>query len=72
MSATVKRVQLDLPPQSLSRLQALKEVTESSSYAEVIKNALRMYEYFVSESEKGKTFYIRDTSGNLSEVVLFI
>jgi len=34
------RVQLEMPPQAMERLQRLKEKTEAASYAEVIRNAL--------------------------------
>ena len=33
------RVQLEMPPQAMERLQRLKEKTEAASYAEVIRNA---------------------------------
>ena len=38
------RVQLEMPPQAMVRLQKLKERTEAASYAEVIRNALRLFE----------------------------
>ena len=37
------RVQLEMPPQAMERLQRLKDRTEAASYAEVIRNALRLY-----------------------------
>lgn len=49
----VKRVQMDLPPKSLERLKRLQAITEAASYAEVIRNALRLYEALVDESETG-------------------
>ena len=45
------RVQFDLPPRSMERLNALKLKTEASSYAEVVKNALRLYEALIEEIE---------------------
>ncbi|HEY0282201.1 MAG TPA: ribbon-helix-helix protein, CopG family, partial [Rhizomicrobium sp.] len=38
------RVQLEMPPQAMERLQKLKDRTEAASYAEVIRNALRLFE----------------------------
>jgi metal-responsive CopG/Arc/MetJ family transcriptional regulator len=67
----VKRVQLDLPEKSMQRLQDLKEKTESSSYAEVIKNALRLYDAVIEEVESGNTFLVKDSSGLLKEYVVF-
>ena len=54
-----KRVQMDLPPKSLLRLKRLQEVTEASSYAEVIRNALRLYEAIVEEQENGAEIFVK-------------
>lgn len=67
----VKRVQLDLPEKAMGRLQDLKEKTEAASYAEVIKNALRLYEAVIEETEAGNSFMVRDQSGTMKEYVLF-
>jgi Arc/MetJ-type ribon-helix-helix transcriptional regulator len=67
----VKRVQLDLPEKSLARLQDLKAKTEATSYAEVIKNALRLYESVIAESEAGNTFVVHMPGGATKEYVLF-
>ena len=66
------RVQLDFAPRSLERLNALKVKTEASSYAEVVKNALRLYEALIEESEGGKQFLVRDKDGVVSPFRLFL
>jgi hypothetical protein len=66
-----KRVQLDLPEKSMSRLLALKEKTEASSYVEVIKNALRLYEAVIEETDAGNTFLVKDKEGSTKEYVVF-
>ena len=71
MSTTAKRVQLDLPEKSMARLQDLKTRTEAGSYAEVIKNALRLYESVVTEAEAGASFQLRMPDGHLKEYVIF-
>ncbi len=38
------RVQLELPEPSMQRLRDLKRRTEASSYAEVVRNSLKVYE----------------------------
>lgn len=43
----------------MERLQRLKERTEAASYAEVIRNALRLYEAMVAEAEQGREFAIK-------------
>lgn len=69
--STTKRVQLDLPERSLARLQELRGKTEASSYAEVIKNALRLYEAVVEETEAGNKFFVRAPSGETTEYRIF-
>jgi len=66
------RVQLDFAPRSMERLNTLKTRTEASSYAEVVKNALRLYEALIEESESGKQFLIRDENGVVSPFRLFL
>ncbi len=62
------RVQLELPEKSMERLRTLKELTESSSYAEVIKKALVLYERIVSLHESGEKFLIKDNKGNQKQL----
>jgi metal-responsive CopG/Arc/MetJ family transcriptional regulator len=57
------RVQIELPEASFERLNRLKEKTEASSYAEVLKNALRLYEALVLEAEAGNEISIKEKSG---------
>lgn len=65
------RVQFDLPPRSMDRLNVLKLKTESASYAEVVKNALRLYEALIEDTESGKQFFVSDEKGVLSPYRLF-
>ena len=57
------RVQLDFAPRSMERLNVLKAKTEADCYAEVVKNALRLYEALIEETEDGKQFLVRDKNG---------
>jgi hypothetical protein len=66
------RVQFDLGPRSVERLNALKLKTEASSYAEVVKNALRLYEALIEETEGGKQFLVRDEHGVVSPYRMFL
>ena len=65
------RVQLELPEKTMSRLVSLKEKTESSSYAEVMKNALRLYENIIDNYEQGKRLYLKDQDGTIIEYQVF-
>lgn len=69
---TLKRVQLDLSEQSMERLLLLKHKTDSASYAEVVRNALKLYEALIQKSESGNTFLIRDKDGKTSEYEIFL
>lgn len=75
-TSTVKpfknRVQFDIPPRSMERLNALKLKTEASSYAEVIKNALRLYAVLIEETEDGKTFYTKEKDGKYTPYRMFV
>lgn len=71
MNASVKRIQLDLPERALCRLQELKSKTEAASYAEVVRNALRLYEALITESESGGSFCVKDADGRLREYKVF-
>jgi len=62
MSTT--RVQLELPEKSLERLKAIKELTEASSYAEVIRKSLQLYEGLLQEVEKGNQILVKCHDGN--------
>jgi hypothetical protein len=66
------RVQLDFAPRSMERLHALKLKTEASSYAEVVKHALQLYEALIEETEDGKQFLTRDRDGVVSPFRLFL
>ena len=48
---------------AMERLQRLKDRTEAASYAEVIRNALRLYEALVAEAEQGREFAIKTPDG---------
>jgi hypothetical protein len=66
------RVQFDLPPRSMDRLNVLKLKTEAASYAEVVKNALRLYEALIEETESGKQFFVRQDDGTMAPYRLFL
>jgi Arc/MetJ-type ribon-helix-helix transcriptional regulator len=69
---TTTRVQLELPPQAMERLQRLKDKTEAASYAEVIRNALRLLEALVDEHEKGSEFALKRQDGETVAYKIFV
>lgn len=69
---TNTRVQLEMPPQAMERLQRLKEKSEAASYAEVIRNALRLYEALVDEHESGSKFSVKRANGEVVAYKIFV
>ena len=63
MTKKTTRVQLELPESSFERLKNLRDKTEASSYAEVMKNALRLYEALIVETENGNELCIKKSDG---------
>jgi len=69
---TTTRVQLEMPPQAMERLQRLKEKSEAASYAEVIRNALRLFEALLDEHEKGSEFSLKRADGETVAYKIFV
>lgn len=57
-----ERVQLDFSSEALERLDDLKETTGASTRAEVVRQALRLYEWFINETEPNSTIQIIDSN----------
>ena len=53
------RVQILIPPRSAERLDRLVEQTESASVAEVVRNALRLYEAVIDADLQGRPLFQR-------------
>lgn len=56
----------------MDRLKSLKKRTEAASYAEVTKNAYRVYDMLVDLEENKQVFFVRDASGEMREMKIFI
>ena len=69
---TTTRVQLEMPPVAMDRLTRLKEKTEAASYAEVIRNALRVFEALLDEHEKGAEFQLKCADGESVAYKIFV
>lgn len=65
------RVQIDLAPQSFERLKRLKTITEATSYTDVLRDALRLYEFIIDTDEKGDRLLVVDAAGLQSELKIF-
>jgi hypothetical protein len=71
-SDEVTRLNMLLPKKTVDRLNTLKKETEASSSAEVVKNALRLYEAIVSDAKEGKEFCAIDKDGKITSYRLFV
>jgi hypothetical protein len=67
----LRRVQLDLPPKAFERLQRLKADTEASTYAEVMKNALKLYAAAIEYQKEGGKFMIQNKDGTIAPLLVF-
>lgn len=63
MGKDSKRVQFEMPLRSYDRLTKLQDLTEATSYAEVVRNSLRVYEALVKQTADGSIVIIRRPDG---------
>ncbi len=50
------RIQFQFSPEAYARLQALQKRVDASSYAELVRNALRIYEWILDQEDEGNSF----------------
>jgi len=62
---------MELSEGSFNRLNRLKEMVEAPSYTEVMKDALRLYEYIVLQDNEGAQFQIKNKSGEIEKLKIF-
>jgi hypothetical protein len=67
-----RRVQMDLSQPAFERLEELKKKVDAASYAEVMKEAVRLYEYLFEKDAKGARFFIEERGKPQVEVKLFM
>ena len=72
MKRATTRIQLELPPASMERLTQLKEKTEATSYAEVTKNAYKLYERLIQLAESGEVLCVRAKDGTTRDIQIFV
>lgn len=69
MAERQHRMQVVLPERSYQRMTKLVELTEAASMAEVIREALRLYEAIVEETEAGAEVEIVRANGDRVKVL---
>ena len=63
-----ERVQLEFTPESIQRLERMRNRAGANTRAEVIRNAIRLYDWFISETEPDTTITLTDANGKLISV----
>ena len=65
------RVTIDLTPQFNQRLEQLETLVEANSKADIIRQALQLYEYVARRTAEGCTFRTVSRSGRETNLVFF-
>jgi Ribbon-helix-helix protein, copG family len=63
-----ERVQLDFSHEALERLDEIKEISGAATRAEVMRQALRLYEWFIKETTPNSTISIVDEEGKTTSL----
>lgn len=66
------RKNISLGDKALARLESLRERVEATSTSEVVRDALRLYEYIIGESEKGAEFFVKRPNEETSKLEIFL
>jgi Arc/MetJ-type ribon-helix-helix transcriptional regulator len=66
------RKNISIGDKALARLESLRERVEATSTSEVIRDALRLYEYIVGESDKGAEFFVKRPKEDMSKLEIFL
>jgi hypothetical protein len=60
---TKQRVQFDFSPEALQRLEDLKTKMDAPTKAEIIRNALKIYEWFATQVDPNYIVEIQNQEG---------
>ena len=64
-ASTKQRVQFDFSAEALKRLTTMQERLDASTKAEVVRNALKLYEWFITQIDPDATIEIQDKDGKV-------
>ena len=62
---TKQRVQFDFSPEALKRLEAMQERLDAPTKAEVVRNALKLFEWFTAQVDPNSIMEIQDQDGKV-------
>lgn len=60
-----QRVQFDFSPEAMQRLEGLQKQVEAQTKAEVIRNALKIYEWFATQIDPEYLIEVQDKEGKI-------
>jgi predicted CopG family antitoxin len=65
---------MDLSDGAFERLKKLKDRADATSYSEVMKDALRLYEFVLEKEQDGSRFFVqdKDTQAPMAELKMFV
>lgn len=63
-----ERLQFDFSPEALKRLDAMKEHAHATTRAEVVRDALRVYEWLLTEVQPSHTIIVVDDNAEVTRV----
>ncbi len=67
-----QKLQFRFSEDAIDRLDALKDKTHAATRAEVVRNSLRLYEYFIEQTEQGYKFQLVKDDERITIVPLSI
>lgn len=66
-----QRVQLDFSPEAFDRLQEIKAMADAKTNSEVVRNAIRLYDWFLRQSREDYKFQlVKDDTVKEVELIL--
>ena len=64
------RVTVDLSPDAHARMERLQALVRARSKADLVREALRLYEWIAQKNEQGADVVLRTKDGKEKEVIL--
>jgi hypothetical protein len=58
-SSKTQRVQIEFSPEAATRLREIKQLADATSNADVLRNALRFYDWFLRQQQEGWKLQLR-------------
>lgn len=56
-----KKIQIEFSPHAIQELEQLKKQTDATSYAQVLRSALRIYSWCMEHQQENRKIYAKST-----------